>query len=82
MVVLDETQDPVVPFLLYQMDDGESRTKQLIFSGKRGCATQAGDLPCVSEVYEQSPQLQAGQRIRVTGAIVGDQILVDRIEQA
>ena len=79
-VTLDTKVTPQVPYLVYQRPDGSTRTKELILAGNRGCETQDGDLPCIAGINRQYPELNPGARVRISGTIKGDQILVTDIE--
>ena len=72
---------PPVPYIEYQQEDGSVRTKQLIPQGGRGCSPDAGDLPCADGSRDNYPNLNFGDRIRVSGTINGDQLLVTSVER-
>jgi hypothetical protein len=80
-IVLLSSQIPGVPYIEYSDEDDATRSKQLIISGGRGCSPEAADLPCASGGSGDYPRLAGGERIRVTGRVVGDQIFVTRLER-
>ncbi|MEA2701308.1 MAG: hypothetical protein QOE22_17 [Candidatus Parcubacteria bacterium] len=82
IVIYDTQVTPNVPYVLYRLPDGGPRTKQLIFRNDRGCSPSAGDIPCAGGDVASFPDLPDGVRIRVTGVINGDQILVESLESA
>jgi hypothetical protein len=81
VVIHDTSADPPTPYIQYAWREGAVRTKQLIFSGARGCAPTSGDLPCAPSAGSGSPDLPYGARIRVIGIITGDQLSVESIER-
>lgn len=80
IAIYDAEVDPPVPYVQYELAPGQTRTKQLIYESSRGCSTHAGDLPCALGPEYPAPEVPYGARMRVTGTIVGDQILVDTVE--
>lgn len=79
VVVKGDTTE--VPYIEYRQEDGSVRTRQLILAGGRGCSPQAGDLPCADGSSGDQPNVNYSERIRVTGTIKGDQILVTSLER-
>ncbi|HEX8591305.1 MAG TPA: hypothetical protein VF696_00940 [Candidatus Paceibacterota bacterium] len=80
IAIYDAAVEPRIPYIQYEYGEEGVRTKQLIFRNQPGCRQHAGDLPCALGPHQSGPEVPYGERIRVTGAIVGDQILVDSIE--
>lgn len=79
IVIYDDDRDGPVPYIAYELPNGGMRTKQLIFRDGSGCAPSAGDLPCAPGQYATFPTYPNGTPIIVTGTILGDQILVERV---
>jgi hypothetical protein len=80
VIIYTET-DPPVPFIQYTYREGEIRTKQLILRTERGCDPAQGDLPCpFGSQTDSYPYPPYGQKVRVTGVLNSDQILVEEIE--
>lgn len=77
IVLYDDDRDAPVPYIAYARPEGGMRTKQLIFD--HGCAPEAGDLPCAPGEHASFPAFPSGTSVTVTGTILGDQILVERI---
>lgn len=75
-VIFSERGGRPVPYIEYR-HEGSVRTKQLIFNHGRGCQPSAGDLPCAPGFEAPVPDLSYGERIRVRGTILGDQIIVE-----
>ena len=80
-VIIHTDVVPRVPYIEYEYQEGEVRTKQLIIRNERGCSPGAGDLPCIANPNAPNPEVPYGERVRVTGTVVGDQIMVDSIER-
>ena len=72
---------PPAAYVEYRLAGGEIRTKQLIYRNARGCVPSAADIPCALPNQNGTPDLASGDRIRVTGTILGDQILIDGLER-
>jgi hypothetical protein len=79
IVLYDEDREAPVPYIAYDLPNGDTRTKQLIFRNGNGCSPEAGDLPCATGPHTSFPAYPAGTRITVSGTIVADQIFVDSI---
>jgi hypothetical protein len=81
MILLDTTGGTSVPFVQYVTPENKVMTKQLVYAGARGCATYAGDLPCVDTNESGAyPQYPTGTNVRVRGLHVDDRILVYQID--
>lgn len=80
IVVYDRQVTPSVPYIAYQLPNGGTRTRQLIFRNEHGCSPSAGDLPCAAGGVATFPDLPEGATIRVIGVIDADQILVESLE--
>jgi hypothetical protein len=80
-VLLDESGGTPVPYIQYVDNNHHVMTKQLIYSGMRGCAASAGDLPCVDTNQALAyPQYPTGTAIRVRGLHVENRILVYQVD--
>lgn len=79
IVLYDDSRENSAPYIAYELPNGGTRTKQLIFQDESGCAPAAGDLPCPLGEQASFPAYPSGTAITVTGTILGDQILVESI---
>jgi hypothetical protein len=80
VIIYTETEPPV-PYIQYTYAGGKIRTKQLILRTEHGCEPAQGDLPCpFGNQTDQYPYPPSGQKVRVTGVLNSDQILVEEIE--
>ncbi|KND49517.1 MAG: hypothetical protein AB203_00350 [Parcubacteria bacterium C7867-008] len=81
MILLDIAGSNSVPYIQYATKNEKVATKQLIFAGSRGCAANAGDLPCVAVDTDAAyPQYPTGTNVRVRGMQTADRILVYQID--
>ncbi|KND50828.1 MAG: hypothetical protein AB202_00280 [Parcubacteria bacterium C7867-007] len=81
MILLDTAGGTSVPYIQYATDNEKVATRQLIFAGSRGCAANAGDLPCVAVDPDAAyPQYPTGTNVRVRGMQMADRILVYQID--
>jgi hypothetical protein len=76
-VLYDHDEDASIPYIAYALPNGGMRTKQLIFD--HGCSPEGADLPCATGEAPRFPSYPDGTPITVTGTVLGDQILVERI---
>lgn len=79
VIIRNADVTPSVPYIQYRFNEGV-RTKQLILRDERGCSPSSGDLPCVQGRVEPYAELPYGENVRVTGVVIGDQIMVDSLE--
>lgn len=66
-------------YLLYADGEESYMRKELRFDHERGCAPQAGDMPCVTRDTGESSGYTPGSYVRIRGYKGGQRILVDSV---